>query len=330
MKDSPEKRAYFAQGIEPVCGDPAHPETYIYRVKSSGVHVREHVIDSGLGGEAVEIVQITDVHFNAFDEEDEQNEELMLTKAGRQWLRGGASVAGIRKAMEYARFADQTVITGDTLDFLSHAAMELTQKYIWDVDPSALITLGGHDITRSMQSPQPDRTSLASRLAILRGFWKHDLFYESRLIGGKALVVALDNGCGRYREEQIPKLEADIALARENGYVLLLFQHEPIDTGRPEDAALPAIRVYDPPTWNARLAIGSPDLPADPATEQVLRLIKENADVVRGIYCGHQHSAFYCEVLASCRGVPSVIPQYILEGNPYDGQCGHVLRITVK
>ena len=332
---SEEKKIYFSQETEPFCGTPEHPETYIYRMKQSGVHVREHKIDTGRGGDAVEIVQITDVHFNAFDEIDEQNEELMLTKVGRLWLRNAESVAGIQRAMEYARYADQIVITGDTLDFLSHAAMELTRKYIWDVDPDALITLGGHDVTRSMQSVQPDQTSLASRQKILEDFWKHDIYYESRLVGDKALVVALDNGCGCYWDVQVPKLKADIERARQNGYAVLIFQHEPIATGRPEDDELPAIRVYDPETWDSSRAIGSPQRQSGAATNEVVRLIKENADVVRGIYCGHQHSAFYCEVLGSCPGADggkrdAVIPQYILEGNPYDGQCGHVLKITVK
>ncbi len=335
MKDSAEKRAYFAQAVEPFCGTPDHPETYIYRMKDSGVHVREHMIDTGRGGEPVEIVQITDVHFNAFDEVDEQNEELMLTKVGRQWLKNAESVVGIKNAMGYAQYADQTVITGDTLDFLSHAAMELTQKYIWDVDPDALIALGGHDLTRSMQSVQPDQTSLESRQKILEAFWKHDMYYESRLVGDKAIVVAIDNGCGRYWDIQIPKLKADIERARKNGYVVLIFEHEPIDTGRPEDENLTAFYIYDPAPWNTRRAIGSPERRSDDATKEVVRLIKENADVVRGIYCGHQHSPFYCEVLASFvdadgKKHDAVIPQYILEGNSFDNQCGHVLKITVK
>lgn len=335
MKNSEEKRAYFAQGTEPFCGSPEHPETYIYRMKKSRVLVREHEINTGRGGEPVEIVQITDVHFNAFDEIDEQNEELMLTKAGRLWLKDAQSIAGIQRAMAYAQFADQTVITGDTLDFLSHAAMQLTQQYIWDVDPTVLIALGGHDVTRSMQSVQPDQTSLASRRKILEDFWKHDICYESRLVGDKAIVVAIDNGCGRYWDCQIPKLKADIEHARKNGYVVLIFQHEPIDTGRPEDEHLTAFYVFDPEPWNARRAIGSPLRNSDEATKEVVRLLKENADVVRGIYCGHQHSPFYCEVLASFVGTDgkkhdAVIPQYILEGNPFDHQCGHVLKITVK
>ena len=335
MKNSEEKRAYFAQGTEPFCGSPEHPETYIYRMKKSRVLVREHEIDTGRGGEPVEIVQITDVHFNAFDEIDEQNEELMLTKAGRLWLKDAQSIAGIKKAMEYAQYFDQTVITGDTLDFLSHAAMQLTQQYIWDVDPTVLIALGGHDVTRSMQSVQPDQTSLASRRKILEDFWKHDICYESRLVGDTAIAVAIDNGCGRYWDCQIPKLKADIERARKNGYVVLIFQHEPIDTGRPEDEYLTAFYVFDPEPWNARRAIGSPLRNSDEATKEVVRLMKENADVVRGIYCGHQHSPFYCEVLASFMGADgkkhdAVIPQYVLEGNPFDHQCGHVLKITVK
>ena len=53
-----------------------------------------------------------------------------------------------------------------------------------------------------------------------------------------------------------------------------------------------------------------------------------NADVIRGIFCGHWHSDFYTEILAETPdGKKTVIPQYVLTGNMYDK--GHALIITV-
>jgi hypothetical protein len=111
-------------------GDPSHPQTCIYRLKGSGVHFHEHIIDSGKGGEAVEITQITDVHFNICDDMDRADPELAYTEQCRKWLAGGVSKKGIEKAMEFASFTDQTVITGDTLDYLSHGSLEMMKEYL--------------------------------------------------------------------------------------------------------------------------------------------------------------------------------------------------------
>ena len=158
------------------------------------------------------------------------------------------------------------------------------------------------------------------------------MFYVSRVLGNKAMVIGLDNSIQKYTKYQIEKLKNDISLAREKGYVALIFQHEPISTGREEDTAVEAYKVYDSSVrdfYNLIGVIGNDD------TKELYKIITENADVIRGVYCGHMHSAFYTEIKGSYldeRGerVEKNIPQYLLEGNPYDNQCGHVMRITVK
>ena len=64
-------------------------------------------------------------------------------------------------------------------------------------------------------------------------------------------------------------------------------------------------------------------------------LITSSADVIRGIFVGHMHSAFWMEVKAhyidaAGHRVEASIPQPVLEGNPYDSGCGHIMRIYVK
>ncbi|MBQ9693118.1 MAG: metallophosphoesterase [Clostridia bacterium] len=332
MKLSAEKEKYFSDGYEVFWGDPSHPQTCIYRVRGSGVHFHEHIIDSGKGGEAVEIAQITDVHFNYCDDTDRADPELAYTEQCRKWLAGGASVAGIEKAMEFASFADQTIITGDTLDYLSHGSLEMMKKYIWDKDETVLCALGGHELTKQMQTGRADETSLEERMAILQDYWRHDMFYVSRVLGDKAMVIVLDNSKQKYTAYQTDKLKSDIALAREKNYVVLVFQHEPISTGREEDTQVEAYKVYDSSVRNYYDLIG---VKGDDETKALYKVITENADVIRGVYCGHMHSAFYTEIKGSYLNengeiVEKSIPQYLLEANPYDGQCGHVMKITVK
>ncbi len=337
MNNLEARREALAKPTEIFHGSPDHPETCIWRYTESGVHERRTVIDIGKGGNPVEIVQITDVHFNYCNEEDLADEELAYTKTCRKWLHDAASVTGIRNAISYAKLFDCVVVTGDTLDYQTRGAMELTKREIWDVVPDALITLGGHDVTREMQTGKPNELSVEERLCWLAREWKHDIFYESRVIGDKALVVALDNGCSCYRPSQVKKLKADIARARAENLALLIFEHEPIATRGPaEDDAIPAFHIYDSKVRTfLRELIGGSDRDESDATKEVYRLITENADVVRGVFCGHRHSAFYTEIHGTYTDENGavherIIPQPVLEGNPYDGQCGHVMRITVK
>lgn len=307
-----------------LCGSPDLPETCIFVQRETGVHVRRHTIDSGKGGKPVEIVQITDVHFNLCDKRDMENEELRCTHAHRKWLAEGDSARGIPPAMAYAAKADQTVITGDTLDYLSHGAMKLMDRYIWDADPRILCALGGHELVRQMETGIPDVTSMASRRAIIDAYWRHDTRYISRILGDKAMVIVLDNSESCYREEQIEPLAADLEHARAAGLAVLIFQHEPLWTGDPADTHREAFRVYDPTFYDFRRCIGSPTRDADGATCAVYRMITSFADIIRGIYCGHLHSAFYTEI----RCENGSIPQFVLEGNAYDDQAGHVMHIT--
>ncbi len=329
-----EKCRFWESLPEQITGEESNPQKSLFRHKETGVYYRIHRIPTGKGGESIEIDQITDIHFNFCNDKDLQNEELADTVQCRKWLAGAASVQGIRNALQMAKYADQIVITGDTLDYLSEGAMDLTRKEIWDVFPETLICLGGHELTREMQTGKPDKEPLEARRAVLESFWKHNMYYTSRVLGNKVIVCAMDNSCGRYLPCIAEKLREDIRLARENGWILLLFQHEPIDTGRTEDEACPTLWECDGKVYNFRKCIGSADRNTDEPTAEVLALIRENADIVRGIYCGHLHSAYYTEIPAyyseNGERKETVIPQYVLEGNPYNGQSGHVLRIIVE
>lgn len=67
----------------------------------------------------------------------------------------------------------------------------------------------------------------------------------------------------------------------------------------------------------------------DSTPKQVYDIITNNADVIKGIFCGHVHNDHYVEVKAKTSdGQDAVIPQYVLTAAFYDK--GHVLKITVK
>lgn len=326
------------ENITTICGSPDNPNTWIYQLNDTGMYVRETFIDSVTPADTqTTIIQIADVHLNYTNDEDKNNEEVMYTKQCRKWNAGAASVKALKTVMEYAKDYDQTVITGDTLDYLSCGALELMDKYIWDVDPNCLVTLGGHDVTRQMQTGMPDKTPLSERQAILEKRWKHDIYYTSKVINDNVMIIQLDNGCSRYWDCQVDKLEKDLKTARQNGYTVLIFQHEVISTRRPEDKNHKSFYVwYDcSPTDNFYDEAIGYDLSEDNATTKVYNMILGNADIIRGIFCGHYHTSHYMELDGTYKDadgniISKKIPQYVLECNVYCNYEGHVLKITVK
>ena len=330
-----EKIRYFQQPKIDIVGTQDDPEHWIYRLRDSKVFVREVELDSGLPGEEpAELVVIADVHFNWLNEEDEKNEELLDSQKHRFWNAEAASIPSAIRAMEYAQFFDQTIVVGDTLDFLSMGAMELTEKYIWDVDPETLIALGGHDVTREMQTGKPDLEPLEERYAIVEKLWHHDVYYISKVIRDKVMIIVLDNGQSRYWERQIEPLRRDIAWARERKMPVIVFQHEQVCSHNPEENPLYAIRGGDGNTaylYDRGLGSGEMDEP----TRKVYDLITKNADVVKALVCGHWHGDYLSHVLASYTDENGTvhetqIPQYILTTNVCDDYSGHVMKITVR
>lgn len=304
-----------------------------YQLGAGGVSVREVVIKTGAQNvKPLEVFQVTDLHFNYCNAQDfeEANPSIMASYNGRQWLKNAASLPNAIRSLEYASQGDAIVVTGDVIDYMSWGAIELTQKYIWDPYPNALVTLGNHDFTRRCQDTPatPDPTSLQSRYDILQENWNHNVYYTSKVLDDRLMLIQLDNGSNCFWDNQIEPLTADLELAREKGYTVLLFYHIPLCTKNPAETNLYPIRRNDTYTWDfSTNEVGKPG--STGATATVYDIITNNADIIKATFCGHFHSDYYTEIIAkNADGTSAVIPQYILTGTPYDG--GHALKITVK
>lgn len=307
----------------------------VYRLGYTGQYIFEVEIESGIPGETVEIDQITDIHFNYASLADSEDKEIVKTRKCRLWNGDGESVMSAVKAMDVAEHADQTVITGDTLDYLSRGGILLFKRYITERDPNVMVTLGGHELTKQMQTGESDRTPLDFRYELLESFWPHEMFYFSKSVKDKVLAVCLDNSRGVFHPITEKRLEDDIKKARNNGRIILLFMHEPIKTNN-TDGELRSIWAMSgaPKTFDfGEEAVGAAGH-TDEVTDRVCKLISENADVIKGIFCGHLHSAFYTSVCATYRDEnglhSSKIPQIVTPGNPYLGHSGIVTRIIVR
>jgi 3',5'-cyclic AMP phosphodiesterase CpdA len=302
----------------------------MYRTQD-GVNAREVTYDTGRGGDPVEIVHISDIHFNKLSIRDmiEHNPSTISTFDARGMCAYGRSVLNLRPCLAYAANADQLVVTGDTLDYLTDGALAMLDTYIWQPFPEALVSLGNHDSMRTMGLPGTveDPTAREERYALLQARWKHDVYYTARVLKDKVTVIQLDDGPGHFWDNQLAPLARDIAEARNAGRIVLLFMHDPLCSRNPAEHPLKgfgascahdAVELYE----------GGVGYRADGATAAVYDLITHNADVVRGVFCGHRHSSMRSEILAqTIDGKQAIIPQYVVNGvysKPF------AIRITVK
>lgn len=302
-----------------------------YKLKTGQV-IFETYIDSGLGGEEVEINMMNDMHINYISAEDEDDDEVMLTKKCRWFCANGASLRAVDGAMDVAQYADQTVLAGDTMDFLCKGNLEMVKKHIFDRDPSVLAPIGIHELGKNVQTGKHDRIPLEERFKIVQSHWIHDLLYETRDHKDKVICVAIDNSRSYYLKGVAARLQADVERARKENKIILMFQHEPLATGVPADAV--SHPLYDAYRGDRNfydgVSIFSKNKPMKPGDEEMYEVLKNGTDVIRGIFCGHYHSLFYHEIHFDTDEGVKTIPQYTCVGNTYFGMDGVVTRIIVR
>ncbi len=309
-------------------------------VTENDVYVWDVTVDAGLGTEVL-VGHISDIHLNYCNEQDfkEADPVLMSTYENRKWLANGASIPHLHNCLAVLDDVDQLVFNGDTMDFLSHGTMELMQREVWDKIPGVIATVGGHEISVKMQGKVAERLSRDERIKIVGDFWKHDMFYTSKVIKEKVMIVGFFNDRGMCNKTQVEKFRADIEKARKNGYALLVFAHEPIRTNNSKEAHFTedmALLKGDTSSFPENFcdgiickmnALGADG--CDESSKEFYNLLVNNADIVKGFFAGHHHNNIYTEILAkTSSGKESIIPQYIHTASAY--AKGSLMRILVK
>lgn len=318
------------QIVKQIFSDPSG-EAGDISVIGNGLHLWSVTIRAGLD-ESVCIGHTADLHFNWCDEQDlaEADPVLMSTLEHRRWLAGGSSVENAARSLAFLNdTTDQVVVNGDTLDYQSHGAMGLMRREVWDKYPGILATVGGHELTRRMEGTVPETLPQAVLYDRLERFWRHDIYYASKLVKGRVLVVTVLNDGARFNAQQVKKFSEDLESARANGYVVLLFGHEPFRTNVPEDRSVGVEDILirgDLSGFPMDLCDFGPD---DEDTRAFNALIAQNADLIRGVFSGHLHDSLFRRIAGRTKdGAPASIPHFILTTNACDK--GHVMRITVE
>lgn len=337
MKNVKEREWFFSQEKEEFVATNPNPVYDIYRLKTTRQVICDVTLDSGLGlNKEIIIGAVADLHFNFCNMKDRCDEELSYTEKCREWLKEQKSVPAAIKALEAADFCDAAVVLGDTLDYMSEGAAELTKKHIIKKYPEIMMALGGHDILKQMQTKLPEKLPLEEREAYVAAFWPHDIHYYSRVINDKVVVVVLDNSKSCYLECQIEKLRSDIEMARRTGKIILIAQHEPLAAYTVEKGNVPAVIVNGGALKEVNFQtpdiVGASENNSGP-TGEVAKLITSNADVIKAVIAGHWHSQFYGEINGTYekdgKTEEAKIPEFVISGNPYH-EAGFLARFIIK
>jgi len=297
--------------------------------QQDGITVRDIVIETGKGGEDIKIIQLTDMHLSYVNDTDLLDPGIKSIYDSRNWGKNGQFLNNALKCLDWSKTADQTVITGDIYDYLTSEAIAQVNKYIFSAYDNIMACLGNHEAIGWSGT-------LEERMNILEDAWINDVYYSSKVLGNKVMLIQMDNGTrtengevSYFWDSQVPLLTSDLETARANGYTVLLFFHIPLATynskysnAKAVMAGQGAISYYNYATSGACSAL----LGAD---KEIYDLITTNGDIIKGCFTGHHHSDFYTEIVATDpSGNKAYIPQYTIMSTAYTG--GHALRITVK
>ncbi len=298
-----------------------------------GVLVRDITIKANKQGAPLKIVHMTDMHLNFCNEQDfsENDPVLMSTYQNRTWLKNGESLKNTVRCLEHTKDADMTVITGDILDYLSYGCTELAEKHVFKPNKNIMACLGNHETARKVQGKIAEAMPIEEKEKRLRAIWPNNIRYSSAVLDERVMLIQMDNssrGC-KFFDEQIEPLKKDLMTARENGYIALLFFHINLATQNEEDRDSKALTVGDKNYATISFDTYGISEKNSSATAEICKIIKTNADVIKACFCGHMHSDFYTEIIATdTSGNDARIPQYILIGTAYDN--GHILNINIE
>lgn len=337
------------------------------KVLNNGVRLTETKIASLKNtsvGEPVKIAFFSDTHFvGELTEQEKTKQHLVdLYELRKDTFRN--TVRSTPASLAFGDLFDRTVIGGDLFDFYSEGNINLFKSTVTDNYPNVLTLLGNHEGSEGFSGITPEvPTALSDIYADLNervfgyGAIKtegtinsleqaeeyNDIYLAHNLVkdssgNEKALLLMMDNQNYTYQftDFHYNRLKFYIDYAKDNKIPVLIFQHTPLCTGRTTEIVSPYDIIVNGngkgENWGTSASTALAGAPyhdsKNPMTTQVYDLIVNNADVVKGFFCGHVHNNIYTEIVAKTSGgVDTVIPQYTIAGNYF---YSNINLITVE
>ncbi len=332
------KQEFFNQERLPVDNAREDENVVSYQLKDTHQVICELTVESKKGGAPVDVAIMADTHVHVVSEKDDNDEEVQLSSKCRGMIfRHPSCFKALENAVKAAEYCDFAVIAGDVIDYLTYGALDYAKELFFDRLPNIICTPAIHDVTKHNMTNLTDKLPYEERLNILKEYWPNDLRYASSVIGDRAVLVGLDNDTTEhYFEEQIEKLKAEIEKARKDNNIIFIFQHTAIATGKEEDKEAPNFFVnrFEVSNVYDRRLIGNPEH-TNETDKKMIELITSNADVIKGIFCGHFHDGNHTKLPAYYideNGVKqeTYIDQYIVSSTPYCLPHGVITRLIIK
>lgn len=326
---------------------------------NSGTIVREIHIEHTNPDVKPSVFGVTaDCHINRVDRtgKDKYDAEVMFSF----WTRPGFSQKWVTDAFlnstKLLNTYDLFVLGGDTVDYVTYGTLDYIKEKVLDKYDNCIFAMGNHEPVKNMQTTIPDIDEVRNHRQLYEYFDKDYLNCYTHLLNDSVLLITFDNGSYyKYNKEQYEKLKAAIKLAREKGYIILMFQHIMISTGNPDDTHVKALlqgfgdscthpdgrNYYNFATVPVTDSIYDFQInmhtPNDTLNEEMYDLITQNTDVIRGLFVGHNHRCDYLEILPRnsrreviTDGSKPVLPVHNMDANPYSGECGNILKVVVN
>jgi hypothetical protein len=334
-------------------GNITDPNRVIYT--QNGLFVRDVAIDvDTLGGddEAYEICFITDSHFNVLSTNDILNGSKYILGSYRGRYYYTYRRAYIVKQLAYASRFDRVVFGGDQFDYLSDGNLTSVDRMITkkSINGSVKMVLGNHESAEFCAPVDVvnahEVLTLEEKYAQIQNYWANDTYIDGEIVKNKqgkavAMMIYLDNSDEEYWQVQLDTLPTYFAEAREAGVPVFIYQHIPMLTMNPDETEVwysgmeGSFAMNESESKNGEKVDFTSasgymgDANSTQLTKDVCALIRKNADIVKGVFCGHTHENVYTEIVGlNADGTPNDlrIPQH----NGFAGHRHGVMKITLK
>lgn len=219
----------------------------------------------------VRILHVTDVHLSLADDVDGDSMKEHARERRREFVKEASyperdPQGYFEEAMEYSKEFDCTVITGDVIDFISHANCQTAKKILAGKD--YMLCAGNHEFCPKVGKPDSFERK-EKTLGEIQSLFRGDMTFESRVVGG-VNVVSIDNGYYTWTKEQLERLKFEVA----RGLPCLLFCHVPLTA---------AHMRHEPPHH---------DLGVSEEYKNFILSVNEyiiNEPMIKAVFSGHNH-----------------------------------------
>ncbi|MDX9867477.1 MAG: metallophosphoesterase [Kiritimatiellia bacterium] len=249
------------------------------------------------------LLHISDTHFTeAYPHEDERKQKL---KEARTQTFGGRQEEALKDSLAWAKDnVDFVLHTGDLIDWLSEANLDLVKKY-WGGE--MLGALGNHEFSRYMWlEPSENTEAYKARSAdMLAKAFPFDIRFHSQVVNGVNFVT-LDSVYGYVCPDQVERFRAEA----KKGLPIVLCTHVPFHT----DGIWRASQKFWSRAGKKFASAAIPDArgdyktqQTDPTTRGFIAYLKTEP-LLKGILSGHLH------ITVRDRFSPTAV-QYVVGGN---------------